>query len=267
MQIIIGQKREQTQRFLTNGTRIPVTLVAVAPNHVLAVKTMAKDGYNAVQIGAGARKNSTRSQLGTARKAHLTAASKFIKEVRFFDFNETMPEMGTSISLSDVLQPGDIVSVTGTSKGKGWAGVVKRHNFRGGPRTHGQSDRERAPGSLGQTTTPGRVYKGKRMAGRMGSETVTVQNLFVADVIGDKIYLAGLVPGHINSFIVLKKTGKLADKKISPMLRMENMDVEPVAVSMPEQAEDEKVSETDKPIAQDNQAEDEKETETKKEAK
>ncbi len=229
MQTIIGQKSEQTQRFLTNGTRIPVTVVCVNPNKVLASKSMAKEGYNAVQIGAGVHKNPTRSQLGTAKKANLTAAPKVIKEVRFFDVNEVMPEVGAVISLTDVLQPGDIVNATGTSKGKGWAGVVKRHNFRGGPRTHGQSDRERAPGSLGQTTTPGRVYKGKRMAGRMGSDTVTVQNLFVADIIGNKVYLAGLVPGHLNSFVVIKKTGKMADKKFSPMLRMENMDGMPVS--------------------------------------
>ncbi len=269
MQTIIGQKSEQTQRFLENGTRIPVTVVSVTPNSVITTKSLAKDGYTAVQIGAGSRKNSTRSQLGTAKKANLAAAPKIIKEVRFFDDSDVMPEVGTAINLSDVLQPGDIVNATGTSKGKGWAGVVKRHNFRGGPRTHGQSDRERAPGSLGQTTTPGRVYKGKRMAGRMGSETVTIQNLFVADVIGDKVYVAGLVPGHVNSFIVLKKTGKMADKKFSPMLRMENMDIEPVAVLVSEDvsAEEPKVAEAENETTEEKSTSIENANESKEEAK
>ncbi len=125
---------------------------------------------------------------------------------------------GTAITVSDVFVPGDIVDVTGISKGKGFAGGVKRWGFKGGPRTHGQSDRERAPGSLGQTTTPGRVYKGKKMAGRMGQETVTVKNLEVIEVTADGMLLIkGLVPGSLNSIVVVKKMG--TNKKFVPLYR------------------------------------------------
>ena len=115
------------------------------------------------------------------------------------------------------MQPGDIIDVTGISKGKGFAGGVKRFHFKGGPRTHGQSDRERAPGSIGQTTTPGRVYKGKRMAGKMGHETVTVKNLMIVDVLPDSILVKGVVPGIPDSLLVIKKVGE--KKKFVPMLR------------------------------------------------
>ena len=229
MNTILGQKIQQTQRFLENGNRIPVTIVSVAPNAVLQVKTIEKDGYNAIQIGTGMRKKATKSQHGIAKKANLSAAPRFIKEVRFFD-DATLPQAGDSVALADVFKAGDIIDVTGTSKGKGWAGVVKRHNFRGGPRTHGQSDRERAPGSLGQTTTPGRVYKGKRMAGRMGNETVTLQHLFVADVIGNDLYIAGLIPGSLKSYVSITKSGEMKEKKFSAMRRADGLDAsEPVA--------------------------------------
>lgn len=116
---------------------------------------------------------------------------------------------------------GDIVSVTGVSKGKGFAGVVKRHNFRGGPKTHGQSDRLRAPGSIGQTTTPGRVYRGKKMAGRMGQDTVTVQNLKIVDLdsVNKKIFIAGLVPGAKHSQVTITRMGE--DKKFEPLFKIE----------------------------------------------
>ena len=110
-----------------------------------------------------------------------------------------------------------MINVTGVPKGKGYAGVVKRHHFKGGPRTHGQSDRERAPGSIGQTTTPGRVYKGKRMAGRMGHETATIRNLEVLDVSADLILVKGLVPGGRNTLIILKKVGE--NKKFVPLYK------------------------------------------------
>ena len=123
---------------------------------------------------------------------------------------------GTEINLADIFTPGDIVDVTGISKGKGFAGGVKRWNFKGGPRTHGQSDRERAPGSIGQTTTPGRVYKGKKMAGRMGQDTVTVKNLEVIGITDDGVLLIkGLVPGSVNSIVVVKKMG--TNKKFVPL--------------------------------------------------
>ncbi len=117
--------------------------------------------------------------------------------------------MGSEINFKEIFAPGDLVDVTGTSKGKGWAGGVKRHGFHGGPKTHGQSDRHRAPGSIGQGTTPGRVYRGKKMAGRMGTETVTVKNLEVISITDDGVLLIkGLVPGFVSNYVVVKKVGE-----------------------------------------------------------
>lgn len=193
---ILGQKIDQQQRFLENGTRIPVTQVLVSGNVVVRTKTKEKDNYSAIQLGFGSQKRSTR-------------------EVRLLDSDSASLTAGTIIKASEVFKPGDIVDVIGVSKGKGYAGVVKRHHFKGGPRTHGQSDRERAPGAIGSTTTPGRVYKGKRMAGRMGQEKVTVKNLKVVDVNDEKILIKGLVPGSKNSLIMIRKAGE--DKKFVPL--------------------------------------------------
>jgi hypothetical protein len=142
-----------------------------------------------------------------------------IKEVSLQNTtSEDLPKLGDLFSVDAVFKVGDIVDVTGTSKGKGFAGVVKRHNFRGGPKTHGQSDRERAPGSIGQTTTPGRVYRGKKMAGRMGSETKTITNLTVVDVdsVNKTLSVLGLVPGHKKSVFLITQKG--TDKKFVPLL-------------------------------------------------
>src|SRR3989338_5646222 len=167
---LIGTKLNQTQKFLDTGKRIPVTLILSTPCKVVGIKKTIPDGYNAVQLGLGYRRPKTISQpvLGVYRKAGLDKnPPRFLREVYLSDLSNLGDlKIGTEIKIGDVFAPGDTVSVTGISKGKGFAGVVKRHHFKGGPRTHGQSDRERAPGSIGQTTTPGRVYKGKRMAGR-----------------------------------------------------------------------------------------------------
>jgi large subunit ribosomal protein L3 len=185
--------------------------VDVKDNPVLQVKTMDKNGYVAVQLGQGTKKNATKPQKGHSKKgANLDYAPNFLREVRFTsDANiEELPKVGDTIPVATVLEAGDLVDVTGKSKGKGFAGVVKRHHFRGGPRTHGQSDRERAPGSIGQTTTPGRVYLGKRMAGKMGNETVTLKNLEIIDVTSDGVLIKGLVPGIVGTYLVIKKVGK-----------------------------------------------------------
>lgn len=129
---------------------------------------------------------------------------------------DAIPSVGDVIKASDIFKPGDVINVTGISKGKGYAGGVKRYHFKGGPRTHGQSDRERAPGSIGSTTTPGRVYKGKRMAGRMGHERITVKNLQVVFVDDNNILVKGLVPGGRNTLLMLKKV-KDVDKKFVPL--------------------------------------------------
>lgn len=209
MHAVIGKKLEQTQKFLTNGTRIPVTVVATPGNPVVAIKTKDKDGYNAVQLGFGTRKNAGKSQLGHAKKAELTKAPFLLKEVRFSDKQaESLPAVGEMITAQMVVAPGDIVDAHGISKGKGFAGGVKRYGFHGGPKTHGQSDRWRAPGSLGSGTTPGRVYKGKRMAGKMGNDTVTIKNLEVVAVGDGYIWVKGVVPGSLGQPVVIVSTGK-----------------------------------------------------------
>lgn len=218
MDTILGKKITQTQKYLTDGTRVPVTVLEVKDNPVVMVRTADRDGYVAVQLGYGQKKHATKAALGHSKKgANLDYAPYFLREVRMVDAAEV--KEGDKISAATVLEAGDIVDVTGTSKGKGFAGVVKRHNFKGGPRTHGQSDRERAPGSIGQTTTPGRVYRGKRMAGKMGNDTVTIKNLTVVDVAPDQIMVAGLIPGITGSYIVIKKVGK--DKKFPGMIKPE----------------------------------------------
>jgi len=216
VQTILGQKIDQSQKFLEDGTRIPVTQLWVKGNVVVAVKTRDKHNYSAIQLGFGTWKKPNKAHLGQIKGASLLKAPKFLKEVRL-NGEDSLPNLGEVINAAEVFKPGDIINVTGISKGKGYAGVVKRHHFKGGPRTHGQSDRERAPGSIGQTTTPGRVYKGKRMAGRMGHETATIRDLEIMDVSEDTILVKGLVPGGKNSLIMLKKVGE--NKKFVPLYR------------------------------------------------
>lgn len=207
MQTILGTKIDQTQKFLDNGTRIPVTRLWVSGNIVVSIKT------NSVQLGHGVKKNPNKALVGQIKGANLKTAPKFLREVKFE--GEKNPQIGTVINAVEVFKPGDFIDVTGISKGKGYAGVVKRHHFKGGPRTHGQSDRERAPGSIGQTTTPGRVYKGKRMAGRMGHERVTIKNLEVVGVSEEILLVKGLVPGGKNTLVMITKVGE--NKKFVPL--------------------------------------------------
>lgn len=211
---ILGRKIKQSQQYTENGVRIPVTLVEAGPCTVLQIKTIEKDGYSAVQLGFGTKreKNLSKPALGHFKKAGVqTSLPRFLRELRLNEEALTTDgealKLGTVIAAGDVLQPGDTIRVTGISKGKGFAGVVKRHGFSGGPRTHGQSDRERAPGSVGQGTTPGRVYKGKRMAGRSGTDQVTVRNLKVVTIDSEKniIAIKGVIPGHTNSMVIISK--------------------------------------------------------------
>ncbi|KKR30288.1 50S ribosomal protein L3 [Candidatus Woesebacteria bacterium RIFCSPHIGHO2_01_FULL_39_32] len=210
---ILGSKQKMSQTFV-EGTRVAVTWIKVGPCVVTQIKNIEKDGYWAVQLGFGNRnlKNTSKPLQGHLRKSTQNSKFKiqnkmprFLREVRL----DSEPEfkVGDIISVSDVFKKGDVIAITGTSKGKGFAGVVKRWGFHGGPRTHGQSDRERAPGSIGQGTTPGRVLKGKKMAGRMGGDRVTVKNLIVVDV--DKeaglIAVSGPVPGVPGGLLIIKK--------------------------------------------------------------
>jgi large subunit ribosomal protein L3 len=213
--IIFGYKKNMSQTFVEE-TRVPVTVLTTGPSIVTQVKNKEKDGYIAVQLGFGEKsiKNVTKQLQGHLKGAiKEKIAPRFLREVRLGAEEEL--KVGDVIAPSDVLKEGDLVAVTSVSKGKGFAGVVKRHKFAGGPKTHGQSNRHRAPGSIGQGTTPGRVWKGKRMAGRMGSETVTVKNLTVVSVDNEKkeLVLSGAIPGSRGTFVTVRKLseGKLTD--------------------------------------------------------
>jgi large subunit ribosomal protein L3 len=203
MKSILGRKVGMTQIFDQDGTVVPVTLIEAGPCYGTQRKTVEKDGYNAIQLGFG---EVPEKRLNKPSAGHLKKSSspsvKHLREFRVADPEEYTDGQKIDVSIFEV---GDKVDVVGTSKGKGFAGVVKRHGFRGGPKTHGQSDRWRASGSVGAGSTPGRVLKGIRMAGRMGNERVTVQNVKVALVDADKNLLAikGAVPGAKNGLVVV----------------------------------------------------------------
>lgn len=257
IQTLIGQKIDQTQKFLENGKRIPVTEVAIADNFVVQVKTVEKDAYTAVQLGWGTKKKPFKSASGHAGKAKLENVPTVLREVRLQDEND-LPEVGSAVSLDTVFKAGDIIDVSGVSKGKGFAGGVKRYNFRGGPKTHGQSDRHRAPGSIGQGTTPGRVYKGKKMAGHMGDEEVTIKNLTVVDVDAEnkKLYVLGLLPGTKKSTVVITVTGEV--KNFVPLLKMEEEKTAVQEDVAGEQTQSEEVTEKAEAAKEEVQAEEQK---------
>lgn len=219
---LIGKKLDQTQGFLEDGSRVPLSVINLSSNTVIQNKTTDRDGYMAVKLGFGTNPKAKSPIKGIATKAGLQETPRFFREIRLE--NESDLEVAVRISPDEVFTPGDIVDITGTSKGKGYAGVVKRHGFRGGPRTHGQSDRERAPGSIGQTTTPGRVYKGKRMAGNMGNDQVTIKNLLVMDVVDGILFVKGLIPGPRGSVVVINKVG--TNKKFVPLFKLTKEKVE-----------------------------------------
>lgn len=205
LQGLVGKKLGQTSGFLEDGTRIPMTRILVKGNVISQVKNSDKDGYEAIQLGFLTTKKANKPLAGHAKKSGLKETPRFYREVKADKIEDH--EVSSEVSVEEVFEVGDIVDVTGTSKGKGYAGVVKRHGFHGGPKTHGQSDRHRAPGSIGQSTTPGRVYKGKRMAGRMGNEQVTIKNLEVIELADGEILIKGLVPGPIGTIVTITKRG------------------------------------------------------------
>lgn len=208
MKGILGKKVGMTQIFDERGEVIPVTVIEAGPCYVTQRKTVARDGYSAVQLGfeeVPARKLN-KPRAGHLRRNNLPPL-RVLRELRV---KEDMPyEVGQKV-LVDIFSPGEHVDVVGTTKGKGFAGVVKRHGFRGGPKTHGQSDRQRAPGSVGACKTPGRVFKGTRMAGHMGNRRYTMQNLTVVLVDPERSLLAvkGPVPGPKGGLLIIKETRK-----------------------------------------------------------
>ncbi|MDZ7374938.1 MAG: 50S ribosomal protein L3 [candidate division KSB1 bacterium] len=203
---IIGRKLGMTRLFGERGEAIPVTVIEAGPCYVTQVKTEAKDGYNAVQLGFDEVKERSLNKplLGHLKKAGVKAL-RILREFRDFQLDKPV-EPGQEIRV-DIFREGDLVDVTGYSKGRGFAGVVKRHRFGGGPKTHGQSDRWRAPGSLGQSSFPSRVFKGLRMAGRMGNRRVTVKNLRVVKVDPENnlLVVKGAVPGSVKGIVTIKR--------------------------------------------------------------
>jgi large subunit ribosomal protein L3 len=202
---IIGRKIGMTSLFTPEGKSVPCTLIEAGPCTVTQVKTVDNDGYAAVQLGFGERKekNTPKALAGHFKKANATPKAKVVE----FRIDETALALGDVVK-ADLFEEGEFVDAIGTSKGKGFQGVVKRYNFAGvGGQTHGQHNRGRHPGSIGACSWPSRVFKGMRMAGRMGGDRVKIQNLRVLKVIADRnvIVVSGSVPGAKNSYIVLEK--------------------------------------------------------------
>jgi large subunit ribosomal protein L3 len=200
---MLATKIKQTQTFTDTGKRIPVTVLSVGPCWVTAITEINKSQY--IQLGFGTRKHLSKPVEGHIKKTGIQEKPRFLRQLSISEIGDT--KVGQEVHAEDVFAIGDVIRVTGISKGKGFAGVMKRHGFHGGPATHGQSDRARSPGSIGQTTTPGRVYRGKRMAGRMGSDKITVKGLSVVGIDAEKktMTIQGLVPGGKNALIIVQK--------------------------------------------------------------
>jgi large subunit ribosomal protein L3 len=203
---LLGRKLGMTSIFDDVGQVIPCTVIEAGPCYVTQIRTRERDGYDAVQLGFAEKKERlvTKPVRGHFEKAK-TKPLRILREFGSFDGKELQP--GQEVKVDKVFAKGDVVSIVGTSKGRGFQGVVKRHHFGGGFRTHGQSDRERAPGSVGSSSHPSRVFKGQRMAGRMGGARVTVRNLTVVGVIADSniLLVKGSVPGAINGYLEIHK--------------------------------------------------------------
>ncbi len=202
---IIGKKIGMTQLFQEGGEAVAVTAIQAGPSVVTQIKSRDRDGYDAIQVGFIENKVK-QSQLSSPEKGHLRGLEnvRYLREFRTNDIGSV--KRGDKVDVS-FLKHGDLVNIIGLSKGRGFAGVVKRHHFAGGPKTHGQTDRHRAPGSIGATTFPGRVLKGKRMAGHMGNRRVTARNLEViqADPERNLLLVKGAVPGADGGLLVIEK--------------------------------------------------------------
>ena len=213
---MLGKKCGMTRVFTDEGASIPVTVIQITENRVSQVKTLECDGYRAIQVTAGVRKA---SRVNKPLSGHLSKAGveagELMREFRLED--DQMPEVksGDELSIDSLFTEGQYVDVRGTSKGKGFAGCVKRHHFKTQDATHGNSLSHRAPGSIGQCQTPGRVFKGKKMAGQMGNVARTVQNQSIVKIDMDKkvILVRGGVPGAPGSFVIVKPSVKRKESK------------------------------------------------------
>lgn len=202
---IFGIKNHMTQTFDQNGKRLPVTVIKTTPLTVTQVKTVDADGYKAVQVGFGTKNKHPKSLAGHLKKSETKA--RFLREIPI-DTDEI--KVGDTLTVSQVLKPGDVVVVRGVSKGRGFSGAMKRWGFHGGPKTHGQSDRARAVGSIGQGTDPGRVHKGKKMPGRYGNQQHAIRSLQVLkiDETNQEVWISGPIPGSFGSIVWLTVSGE-----------------------------------------------------------
>ncbi len=206
MRGIIGKKLGMTQVFDERGHAVAATIIEAGPCIVTQVKTKERDGYDAIQLGFGEKREklTNKPEVGHLKKNNIDPV-RVLKEFRSFESKEPLKE-GDKV-LADIFVEGEKVDVTGVTKGKGFAGVVKRYGFGGGPKTHGQSDRWRAPGSLGQSSYPSRVFKGLKMAGRMGNANLTIKDLTVLKVDAENniLVVKGAVPGATKGIVLIKK--------------------------------------------------------------
>lgn len=206
---LIGKKIGMSQLFDETGNVIPVTVVETGPCVVVQKKDVSKDGYNALQLGFGTQKN---QRVNRPLRGHMAKAEKgsfrVLREFRFDDVSEY--EVGQELKVADFVQPGDLVDVTGTSKGRGFAGVMKRWDFSGFSRTHGTHEYFRHGGSIGNRSYPGKVFKGKKMAGHWGNERVSIQNLRVVEVRADEnlLLVKGAVPGANGGLVLVRRAVK-----------------------------------------------------------
>ncbi len=209
MNAILGQKLGMTQIFDDDARAIPVTVVKAGPVYVVQIKTMERDGYNAIQISFGEMKSgkANKPEAGHYAKAGVAPGTHLV-EIKVEDPGDY--QVGQEIKVDEVFQPGTRADVSGVSKGKGFSGVMKRHNFKGQPASHGNHKSHRAPGSIGACATPARVFKGMRMAGRMGGEKVTTLSLEVVDVDEERglLLLGGSVPGPKGSIVLVREAVK-----------------------------------------------------------
>jgi len=207
IQGLLGQKIGMKQVFDREGKILPVTILKIPENVAVQIKTEDKDGYRAVQLGMGKKKRISKPMAGHLKKAGISGTVRILVEVGVEGSDEIA--LGKSFKVEEVFSEGELIKVTGTSKGRGFSGAVKRWGFATQPKTHGQSDRERAPGSIG-AQTPGRVFKGKKMPGHFGSEKKSVKNLLLVKIDPEKqeVWVKGAVPGPQKGFVVLTKSGK-----------------------------------------------------------
>ncbi len=228
---VFATKRTMTQAWTTTGKRLAVTRLQVVNNAVIGQKKSQQNDSIRLEMGYGLKKlkNMSKPLRSKLEKSGFSFGVRSIKEVTVAADETLKP--GDTLKVEDVLHIGDVVTVQGTTKGRGFAGAMKRHGFKGGPKTHGQSDRWRAVGSIGQRTTPGRVFKGKHMPGHYGVDIQTVAGLVVLhiDPSAQEVWLSGCVPGSINGSVTISKTGKTKDIQIDQKASGVKLVAEPVA--------------------------------------